>query len=244
MNLHSFTASIMARRWLTVLLSLVLVAALAAGAQFIVPVDVDFRNHFNKDDPHLVALDRLEDTYAISDTAFVAVAPKDGPVFTREALVAVEELTGRLWRTPYVTRVDSIANYSHSEGRRATSSIVEPLIDDAASLGAEDLKRIEEDRALHRGGRSGRLVARDGRVAGLVVSVALPDEPERRQAGKAGGHVDFLHGVAAEAREKHSTLDYHMTGEIALNRAMRDAIDNEMGDSRDPPRSGRCCSSP
>ena len=224
MDLNSFTALIMARRWLTILLSLVLVAALAAGAQFIVPVDVDFRNHFNKDDPHLVELDRLEDTYAISDTALVAVAPKKGSVFTREALVAVEELTERLWRTPYVTRVDSIANYSHSRGVD-DELIVNPLIDDAGSLGAEDLKRIEEI-ALRTEEVSGRLVSRDGRVAGLIVSMALPDE--NRQTAKAEV-VDFLHGVAAEERTKHSTIEYHLTGELFLNRSIRDALDEDMG---------------
>ena len=129
----------MARRWLTILLSLVLMAALAAGARYIVPVDVDVRNHFNKDDPHLIELERLEDTYAISNTALVAVAPKRGTVFTREALGAVEELTERLWQTPYVTRVDSITNYSHSRGVD-DELIVNPLIDDAGSLSNDEFK--------------------------------------------------------------------------------------------------------
>ena len=116
--------------------------ALAAGAQFIVQVDVDFRNHFSEDDPRLVALDQLEDTYAISDTALVAVAPKNGTIFTRETLIAIEELTEQLWRTPYVNRVDSLANYSHSEGFQ-DELVVGPLIDDAGSLSDDDTARIE-----------------------------------------------------------------------------------------------------
>ena len=224
MNLHSFTALIMARRWLTVLLALALMAVLAAGAQFIVPVDVDFRNHFNEDDPHLVALERLEDTYAISDTAFVAVAPKTGGVFTREALVAVEELTERLWQTPYVTRVDSIANYSHSRGV-GDELIVSPLIDDAGSLDDDAMRRAREI-ALGTEEVSGRLVSRDGRVAALIVSMALPDE--NRQAAKAEV-VDSLRAAAAAERAKHSTIEYHLTGELFLNRSIRDALDEDMG---------------
>ena len=197
---------------------------LAAGTVKIVEVDVDFRNHFNKDDPHLVDLERLETTYAISDAALVAVAPTSGTIFTHEVLVAIEDLTERLWHTPYVTRVDSIANYTHSEGVE-DELIVEPLIDDAGSLSDTDIERIEKI-ALGTNEVAGRFVSRDGRVSGLIVSLALPEED--RQLAKVEV-VDFLYGTAAEARAKHSSIGYHLTGELFLNRAVRDAIDDDMG---------------
>ena len=226
MNLETCIAHVMRRRWLTILLSLLLILAFAAGAEHIVSVDVDVRNHFNKDDPHIVALDQLEETYAISDTALVAVAPQDGTIFTREALVAVEELTEQLWRTPYVTRVDSIANYSHSEGLE-DELIVEPLIDDANSLSDDDIARIERI-ALETEEVAGRFISRNGRVAGLFVSIALPDDRQDRQLAKIEV-VDSLYATAAEARAKHSTIDYHITGELPLNRAMSDALNEEFG---------------
>ena len=102
MNLESWTSLVMGRRWLTIVLSLLVLTALAYGARYIVLVDVDVRNHFNQDDPHLIALELLEVTYALSDSALVAVAPQEGTIFTREALLAIEELTEELWRTPYV----------------------------------------------------------------------------------------------------------------------------------------------
>ena len=223
MNLDSFIALLMKRRWLTILLSLLVMLALASGARNIAVVDVDVRNHFSNDDPHIVALDRLEDTYSLSDGALVAVAPQSGTIFTRETLVAIEEMTNRLWRTPYVTRVDSLANYSHSEGLE-DELIVEPLIDDAASLSDDDIERIASI-ALGTEEVAGRFVSRDGRVAGLVVSVSLPED---RQLGRLEV-TDFLYGAAASAREAHPGIDYHLTGEIVLNRAMKDAIDEDMG---------------
>ncbi len=224
MNPSSFTALIMARRWQVILLALALVAALAAGAQYIVPVDVDIRNHFNKNDPHLIALEDLEDTYAISDTVLVAVAPKNGTVFTREALFAVETLTKRFWQTPYVTRVDSITNYSHS---RAVGDelIVNPLIDDTRSLGDDDLKRVEKI-ALGTEEVSGRLVSPDGRVAALNLSLAIPDKD--RQAAKVEV-VDFLHGLAVEETAKNSMIEIHFTGDLFLNRSARDALNEDLG---------------
>ena len=222
MNLESLSSLAMRRRWLTILVTVLVMMALAAGARHIVEVDVDVRNHFGNDDPHIVALEHLEATYALSDAALVAVAPRNGNIFSPQALVAIEELTEQLWRTPYVTRVDSMANHSHSEGLE-DELIVEPLFDDAGSLTDEDVERIRRI-SLATEEIAGRFVSRDGRVAGLVVSVALP---ENRQLGKQEV-TDFLHAAAARAREEHSTIDYHLTGEIVLNRAMRDAIDEEM----------------
>ena len=222
MNLASCITLVMDRRWLTILFSLLVILALAAGARHIVAVDVDVRNHFGKNDPHIIALEQLEETYSLSDAALVAVAPQSGTVFGRDELVAIEELTEQLWRTPYATRVDSIANHSHSEGFE-DELIVEPLIDDAASLSNEDIERIKRI-ALGTEEIAGRFVSRDGRIAGLVVSVTLPED---RQRGKLEV-TDFLYETVAGAREGHATIDYHVTGELVLNRAMRDAIDDEM----------------
>ena len=108
---------------------------------------------------------------------------RDGTIFTRETLVAIEDLTERLWQTPYVTRVDSITNYTHSEGRE-DELIVEPLIDEAGSLSDEDIERIERI-ALATQEVAGRFVSRDGRVAGLVVSRRASRQP---RAGKGRGH--------------------------------------------------------
>ena len=141
MGLASCIALIMSRRWLTILFSLLAVPILASGARYIVNVDVDVRNHFNQDDPYIVALERMEDTYALSDAALVAVVPQNGTIFTRDTLVAIEELTGQLWQTPHVTGVNSIANYSHSEGFEDELT-VEPLIDADVSLNDDDLERI------------------------------------------------------------------------------------------------------
>ena len=222
MNLEPFIAIVMGRRWLTILLSSLVILGLAAGLGQLIMVDVDVRNHFGRDDPHIVALEQLEETYALSDVALVAVAPKSGTIFSRETLVAIEELTENLWRTPYATRVDSITNYTHSEGLE-DDLIVEPLIDEASSLSGADIERIMEI-ALGTEETAGRFVSRNGRVAGLVVSVTLPED---RELGKQKV-TDYLYRTVVEARERHTALDYHLTGEIVLNRAMRDAIDEEM----------------
>ena len=221
MNLESCISVIVTRRWLTILLSLLVMLVLAAGATRLTVVDVDVRNHFGKSDTHIVALEQLEETYALSDVALVAVAPREGTIFTRETLVAIEELTEQLWRTPYSTRVDSISNYTHTEGFE-DELIVESLIDEASSLSDTDIERIM-DIALGTEEIVDRFISSDGRVAGLVVSVSLP---ENREAGKQEV-TDYLYETVADAREKHTSIDYHLTGELVLNRAMSEAINDE-----------------
>ena len=222
MNLESFIATIVTRRWLTILLSLLFMLALAAGATRLIVVDVDFRNHFGESDPHLIALEQLEETYALSDALLVALAPDNGTIFTQKTLVAIEELTEQLWRTPYATRVDSISNYTHSEGFE-DELVVEQLIDEAGSLSDTDIQRIM-DIALDTDEIAGRFVSRDGRVAGLVVSITLPDD--NRESAKREV-TDYLYETVADARGKYTSIDYHLLGGLILNRVIGDAIDDE-----------------
>ena len=222
MNLESCISMIVTRRWLTILLSLLVMLVIAAGATRLIVVDVDFRNHFGKSDPHLVALEQLEETYALSDVALVAIAPHNGTIFTREALVAIEELTEQLWRTPYATRVDSISNYTHSEGFE-DELVVDSLIEEASSLSDADIKRIT-DIALGTQEVAGRFVSRDGKVAGLVVSIVLPDDNRELTKREV---TDYLYETVADAREKHASIDYHLLGGIILNRVIGDALDDE-----------------
>ncbi len=223
MNVYEFFNLVVRYRWLTIFLSLLIVTVFAAGVTRIVTVDVDFRNHFNKDDPHLVKLEEMEDLFALSDSALVVIAPSTETIFTREALAAVEQLTEHLWLTPYVVRVDSLANYSHSEGLE-DELIVEPLFEDAISLSDEELERIQRI-ALDTTDIAGRFISRDGRLGGFVVSLALPDSD--REAAKIEV-VDFLNGLAVEARTSNPEIEYHLYGDLFLNRAVRDAINNDI----------------
>ena len=66
--------------------------ATTAGVRFIT-VTNDYHVLFSEDNPQLAAFNALENTYSVSNTALIAIAPRGGSVFTRAALGAVEELT-------------------------------------------------------------------------------------------------------------------------------------------------------
>ena len=219
----SFADLVVDRYLWTTVATIVVIAVLAAGLPYLITVNVGIRNHFNEDDPHLVRLEKFEETYAVSDSVLVVAAPSADTIFTREALVAIEQLTEGLWQTPYSVRVDSITNYLHTEATN-DSLIVGRLVDDAPLLDNADVDRIREI-ALTAQETAGRFVSRDGRLAGLIVSVAIPNE-DRKQAKIEV--VDALYSLINKQRAANPDIEYHIYGELLLNRAVRDALTEDM----------------
>lgn len=221
MTLARYTAFILRFRLYVIALAAALMLAAALGAGFI-GVTNDYRSLFDDDNPQLAALDDFESTYGASNAALIAVAPREGTVFTGEVLGAIEELTDAGWGVPHSTRVDSLTNYFHSEGRE-DDLIVEPLVSDAETLEDADLARIREI-ALNAPAVAGRLVSHDGRVGGLVISFALPENPDAAVVEI----TDHIGGVLEKARSDHPDLTYHLTGDVPLNRAFTEATENDL----------------
>ena len=219
--LDRYVDAVLRRRWLVLALATLLMLAMTAGARFI-GVTNDYRSMFAPDNPQLAALDALEETYSASNAALIAVAPREGSVFTREVLGTVEALTEAAWRTPWSIRVDSLTNYLHSSSIDDDLS-VEPLVDDARSLDGADLARIEGI-ALNAPDLAGRLVSHDGRVAGLAISFALPENPDAAVVEI----TDHLDAILDEARANHPGIAYHMTGDVVMNRAFTEATQDDL----------------
>ena len=221
MQLERYIAAVLRRRWLVVALATLVMLAITAGARFIT-VTNDYRVLFSADNPQLAAFDALENTYSVSNAALIAIAPRDGSVFTREALGAIEELTEAAWRAPYSSRVNSLTNYTHSEAFE-DDLVVAPLVEDASALSDADVVRIEKI-ALDAAEIAGRLVAHDGRTAGVAINFILPENPDQAVVEI----TDYLHSLLAEARTSHPDIDYYMTGDVVMHRAFSDATQDDM----------------
>ncbi len=221
MQLDRYTAAILRYRWLVVALATLVMLAITAGARFIT-VTNDYRIMFSEDNPRLAAFDALENTYSVTNGALIAVTSRDGSVFSREALGAVEKLTEAAWRAPYSSRVNSLTNYTHSEALD-DDLIVAPLVDDASSLSDADLIRIEKI-ALNAVEIAGRLVAHDGRTAGVAINFILPENHDQAVIEI----TDYLNSVLNQARTSHPDIDYYMTGDVVMHRTFSDATQSDM----------------
>ena len=221
MQLERYIVAILHRRWLVVALATLVMLAMTAGARFIT-VTNDYRVLFSADNPQLAAFDALENTYSVSNAALIAIAPRDGSVFTREALDAIEELTEAAWRAPYSSRVNSLTNYTHSEAFE-DDLVVAPLVEDASALSDADVVRVEKI-ALDAVEIAGRLVAHDGRTAGVAINFILPENPDQAVVEI----TDYLNSLLAEARTSHPDIAYYMTGDVVMHRAFSDVTQSDM----------------
>ena len=214
--LDRYIAFVLRFRWLVLAIAALFMIAASAGLPGLT-VSGSYRVLFGADNPHLLEFDKVQDTYSASRSALIAVAPKEGSVFTREALGAVEELTEAAWQTPHSVRVSSLTNYFHSEAVEDDLTI-EPLVEGAASLSDADLDRIRTI-ALNQPELVGQLVAEDGHVAALVVDFILsePEEPAWAEIS------DYLGGLLDEARTAHPDLSFFLTGNVILNQTFADA---------------------
>lgn len=182
-----------------------------------VTVSEDFRDIIGKDNPQLETYDALQDTYSASNSVLVAIAPREGRVFTREVLGAIEMLTEAAWKAPHSVRVDSLTNFSHSRAE-GDELLVTPLVQDPASLDDEALARIEKI-ALSAADLAGHLVSNDGRVAGLAINFVIQGD-----RGKATVEItDYLNSMLDTARASHPYIGYYMTGNVVLNRTISQA---------------------
>ena len=214
-------AMVLTCRWRVIALSGLAMIALASGARFI-GVTNDYRSLFDRDDPYLAAFSAFEQVYGATKLALIAVAPREGTVFGAEALSALEAVTDAAWRTPYSSRVDSLANFNHSWAE-GDELIVEALVGDASGLGADDIGRIEAI-ALGEPELAGRLVSGDGAVAGVVISFALPDDPDAAVVEI----TDHLAGLLERAGAAHPGMGFYLTGDVPLNRAFADATRDDL----------------
>ena len=193
--------------------------AITAGARF-VTVTNDYKAMFGEGNPQLIALENLESTFSESNAALVAIAPREGSVFSRQTLTAIEEFTEVAWHAPYSVRVDSLTNYFHSRAFE-DDIVVEPLVDDAQSLTDADLMQIRSV-ALDAPDITKRLISDDERVSGLVVNFALPDD----NPGLAWHEIaNYLEEAIDQAHADHPHIDYYLTGDIIMHPAFAEATE-------------------
>ena len=96
---HYFNALVKGR-WAIIILTLIIAGVLSSGARFLSFTN-DYRIFFSDDNPQLLALDRLQNTYTKDDTVLFIITPKDGNVFTTQTLTSIEDLTYSAWDIPY-----------------------------------------------------------------------------------------------------------------------------------------------
>lgn len=207
---------IIRHRWWTIIVTLLVVAVASSGVRYLT-LNRDLRVFFSKENPQLQALNALENTYNRIDNVLFVLAPKDGNVFTRKTLAAVEGLTEASWQIPYSSRVDSITNFQHT--RAADDElVVEDLVRNADGLSDRDIRRIENI-ALTEPSLVNRLVSPSGKVTGVNITVLMP----RASVDEVPEVASFARKMAADFRKSHPEIDLYLTGAVMFDNAFAEA---------------------
>ena len=208
---------VLAARWPIIVATLALVGVAASGT-LLLEFSADHRIYFAKDNPQLLAYEAMENTYGRSGNVFFAIAPEDRDATSALALEAAAWLTEQAWQIPHSTRVDSVTNFQHTTAD-GDDILVRDLVDEAVRGDAGGRSRIRAI-ALAEPRLAARLLARDGGVSGINVTVQLPGEAESTEGTRV---VEYARGLADEVRTRFPGIDVRMTGLAIFNQAFMEA---------------------
>ena len=194
--MNQFFSTLIKYPKVTLLLCLVLTAALGVGATKFQNT-LDFRFFFSEDNPQLLAYDRLQSSYGSEEFVFIAIEALNGELFTRSNLEALQELTEAAWLVPYSLRVDSLTNFQYSLSGSEELKI-QDLFSKELNLDEEQL-RIRKRFALNEPATVNALISADNRVAGMRIMVKLPGLDRSAETPEV---VFFIRKMAADFEQK------------------------------------------
>jgi predicted RND superfamily exporter protein len=202
---------------LAVILSLIMVGVMGAGAQHLTFTN-DYRVFFGEDNPQLLAFENIQDSYSKNDNVMLLLVPESGNVFTNETLEAVAWLTDRAWQTPYSSRVESLTNYQHTSSE-GDDLRVEDLVLEPGEMSNEALAKIKAI-ALNEPVLVNRLISPAAHVTGININVELPGVNPIEENPEV---VNFVRDLRFEFESKFPSIDVKLTGIIMMNQAFPEA---------------------
>ncbi len=209
-------------KWPVLLITLLL--AVGLGSKGAMEFDGDYHVFFSKSNPELEAFDALQEKYTKDDNVLIALSPSNGDVFTKDNLVAIEELAAEAWNTPYSSRVDALTNFQYTSAE-GDDLYVDDLSYETALKTEAEILEIKE-KALKEPLLVNRLVNEEGSVTAINITVRLPGKDVNEIPGEV---TPFVRNMISTFKEKHPNFEIHTSGFIPMNTAFFESSMNDMG---------------
>ncbi len=213
----TYTQWVIRRRWLVLFAVLAAVLLAGSGGRFL-HFDTSYRVFFSKDNPQLKAFEALQNIYTKNDNVLFVLEAKDGEIFARDKLAAIEGLVSEAWKIPYAIRVDAITNFQHTRANE-DELIVEDLIYDAESF-SEDQIQYAKEVALKEPFLINQLIAPDAGVTGINVTFQLPGIDQIKEVPEV---VTSARSLADRFTKENPNMNVYLTGVVMLNNAFSEA---------------------
>ena len=208
-------------KWPVLILSILLAFGLASQGKM--EFDGDYHVFFSESNPELEAFDALQEKYTKDDNVLLVLAPENEDVFTRENLVAIEELTSEAWNTPYSSRVDAITNFQYTRAE-GDDLYVDDLSYESENKSDEEIQEIrsvalKEPLLVH------RLINESGSVTAVNITVRLPGEDSAKEIPEV---TNFTRQMVDDFTEKYPQMKVYTTGLVPLNTAFFEASERDL----------------
>ena len=203
---------------ITLFTGLLLIGGLIPGMGKI-SADFTYRAFFYDDDPLIQRFDKFERQFGNDASVVVAVHSPSG-IFDVESAKLLQALTQRMWKVPWVIRVDSLSNFNwvHANGDDIE---IEPMIPDDVELTAEILEERKRIALAHET-LPNYLISKDGKTAMLFAAIkpGIDEPPDELKI------VAEVRKVVADLQRGDHT--FHLSGGPPLSIAFAEATQADM----------------
>lgn len=206
--------------WVLLMTTLMVIAATIGGKNLY--FRGDYNIFFDGQNAQLRAYDEIQTTFAKSDNLSIVIAPKSGNVFEQQTLTLVQQLTKDAWQIPYSSRVDSLANYQHTEAEE-DDLIVEDLLLEEYPLTEQRIAKIKQI-ALSEPVVKHSLISEKGDVTVVNVTVQLPGIDKTTEAIEV---VESANQLIDKYLQLYPTMEFHKAGIVAMNYAFMSAAQED-----------------
>ncbi|KOE95179.1 efflux RND transporter permease subunit [Vibrio parahaemolyticus] len=182
----------------------------------------DYDIFFDGTNKQLLAFDEIQTTFAKTDNLAIVIAPEDGDIFTPQTLSLIQKITVDAWQVPYSSRVDSIANYQHTEAFD-DDLLVEDLLYSEYELTPERISKVKSI-ALSEPVLKGALVSEKGDVTVVNITVQLPEMDKTAEVEEV---VSSINAMIDRYQRAYPDVTFHKAGIIAMNHAFMTAAQDD-----------------
>ncbi|HAS6376551.1 efflux RND transporter permease subunit [Vibrio vulnificus] len=205
----------------TLIISLIAIVATAMGAKNLY-FRGDYNIFFDGSNAQLQAFDEIQTTFAKTDNIALVLAPKSGDVFDQRTLTQIQEMTEQAWQVPYSSRVDSLANYQHTEAVD-DDLLVEDLLYQSYPLTAERIAKVRTI-AMSEPLLVNALVSEKGDVAVINITMQMPGVDETAEVDEV---VAYVEQMLSHYRAQYPDVTIYKVGIIAMNHSFAMAAQND-----------------
>ncbi|HBH7907267.1 MMPL family transporter [Vibrio parahaemolyticus] len=182
----------------------------------------DYDIFFDGTNKQLLAFDEIQTTFAKTDNLAIVIAPEDGDIFTPQTLSLIQKITVDAWQVPYSSRVDSIANYQHTEAFD-DDLLVEDLLYSEFELTPERISKVKSI-ALSEPVLKSALVSEKGDVTVVNITVQLPEMDKTAEVEEV---VSSINAMIDRYQRAYPDVTFHKAGIIAMNHAFMTAAQDD-----------------